>query len=126
MDVQAMGVQLKSPLQIMIELRLYLLQRVTAAVMAPLVLLHLGLMIYAVQGGLDANEILARTRGSLFWGSTYLVFVLAVAMHAAIGLRNILREWGQLNGRLLNTLSLIFGLGLLSMGLRAIFAVVIG
>ena len=39
------------------ELRLYILQRVSAAILAPLVLIHLGMMIYAIQGGLDAAEI---------------------------------------------------------------------
>ena len=62
----------------MVELRLYLAQRATAAIMAPLVLLHLGVMIYAIQGGLTANEILERTRDSLFWGGTYGLFVIAV------------------------------------------------
>ncbi|MCP4388728.1 MAG: succinate dehydrogenase, partial [Gammaproteobacteria bacterium] len=47
----------------MVELRLYLAQRISAAIMAPLVLVHLGVMIYAIQGGLSADEILARTRG---------------------------------------------------------------
>ena len=108
----------------MSELRLYLAQRISAAVMAPLVLLHLGVMIYAIQGGLSADEILARTRGSLFWGGTYGLFVLAVAVHAAIGLRNIMREWWQVTGLLLSSLSWIFGLGLLAMGLRAVAAVI--
>ena len=51
--------------------RLYLLQRLSAMVMAPLVILHLGVMIVAIQGGLDSAEILSRTRGSLWWGSVY-------------------------------------------------------
>jgi fumarate reductase subunit C len=108
----------------MTELRLYLAQRISAAIMAPLVLLHLGVMIYAIQGGLSAEEILGRTRGSLFWAGVYGIFVLAVAVHAAIGLRNILREWWALQGVLLNTLSWIFAAGSLVMGLRAVAAVV--
>ncbi len=108
----------------MIEVRLYLAQRISAAIMAPLVLLHLGLMIYAIQGGLDASEILARTRGSLFWGSSYTVFVLAVSVHAAIGLRNILREWLQIRGMVLAGLSWLCFAGLLGAGLRAIAALV--
>ena len=40
----------------MTETRFYLAQRLSAAVMAPLVLIHLGVMIYAIQGGLDAAE----------------------------------------------------------------------
>ncbi len=108
----------------MVEIRLYLAQRISAAIMAPLVLLHLGLMIYAIQGGLDAAEILGRTRGSLFWGSSYAVFVLAVSVHAAIGLRNIMREWLQLRGLVLSGLSWLCFAGLLGAGARAIAALV--
>ena len=71
----------------MLELRLYLAQRISAAIIAPLVLIHLGMMIYAIQGGLDAAEILGRTRGSFWWAANYGLFVIAVAVHAAIGLR---------------------------------------
>lgn len=108
----------------MVELRLYLVQRISAAIMAPLVLVHLGVMIYAIQGGLSAEEILARTRGSLLWGSFYGVFVLAVAAHAAIGMRNILSEWLQLRGPLLSTVCWVFGFGLLILGWRSVVAVV--
>ena len=51
----------------MLNLRLYMLQRMTALLMAPLVLGHLAVMIYAIQGGLSAAEILGRTQGSLAW-----------------------------------------------------------
>lgn len=108
----------------MLELRLYLAQRISAAIMAPLVMLHLGVMIYAIQGGLDAAEILARTRGSLFWGGTYGLFVITVAVHAAIGLRNILREWLQWRSLLAGALGWFVGAGLLVTGLRAVVALV--
>ena len=36
------------------EARLYLLQRLSAMILAPFVLVHLGLVIYAVRGGLSA------------------------------------------------------------------------
>lgn len=108
----------------MLEIRLYLAQRISAAIMAPLVLLHLGLIIYAIQGGLDASEILSRTRGSLFWGSVYGVFVIAVSVHAAIGLRKVAREWLQLRGLMLAGLGWICFGGLLFAGLRAVVAVV--
>ena len=42
------------------EARLFLLQRLSAAVMAPLVLIHLGLILYAVEHGLSAEAILGR------------------------------------------------------------------
>ena len=48
--------------------RLYILQRATAAIMAPLVLAHLVVIFYATSRGLSAAEILGRTRGSIGWG----------------------------------------------------------
>ena len=110
----------------MSETRLYLAQRVSAMIMAPLVLLHLAVMIYAIQGGLSAEEILARTRGSLFWGTIYGLFVLAVSLHAAIGLRHVLLEWTRLLPRWLNCIRLVFAIGLIGLGARAVFAVVVG
>ena len=69
----------------MTELRLYLAQRISAMVMVPLVIGHIAVMIYAIQGGLSAGEILGRTQGSVFWALFYGTFVVAVAVHAAIG-----------------------------------------
>ncbi len=103
---------------------LFLLQRATALLLAPLVLAHLALVLYATQGGLSAAEILARTRGSLLWGGFYGLFVLAVAIHGAIGLRAILAEWTGLRGRTLEGITLAVALLLLVLGLRAVRAVV--
>jgi fumarate reductase subunit C len=74
------------------ETALWALQRVSAAVLGICVLVHLLTIVLAVQGGLSAAEILQRTRGSTGWASFYLLFVLAVAIHAPIGLRTVLRE----------------------------------
>ncbi|MDH3661145.1 MAG: succinate dehydrogenase [Alphaproteobacteria bacterium] len=106
------------------EFRLYLLQRLTALVMAPLVIGHIAVMIYAVQGGLSAAEILGRTQGSLFWGAFYGLFVLAAAIHAAIGLRTIVQEWLRLEGAALHALTCLVLFGLLALGGRAVYAVV--
>ena len=103
--------------------RLYLAQRISAMILAPLVLLHLGVMIYAVQGGLSAEEILGRTRDSLWWGSVYGLFVLAVSVHAAIGLRVIAGEWFGIGKRPLDILMWLVMLGLLALGARAVYAV---
>lgn len=103
---------------------LYLAQRLSAIVMAPLVLGHLAVMIYAVQGGLDAAEILGRTQGSLFWGAFYGLFVIAVSIHAAIGLRAVAEEWLKLRGTVLNGFALLVFAGLLFLGGRAVVAVV--
>lgn len=108
----------------MLDARLYLLQRLSAMVMAPLVILHLGVMIVAIQGGLDSAEILSRTRGSLFWGSVYGIFVVAVSIHAAIGVRVVLFEWLQIRHNWLNLLSLFTFILLFLMGARAVYAVV--
>ena len=107
----------------MLTVRLYMLQRVTALLMAPLVLGHIGVMIYAVQCGLSAAEILARTQGSVFWFSFYGLFVLAVSVNAAIGLRTILNEVTGLSGRLLMFFTWGAALGLCGLGMRAILAV---
>ena len=109
----------------MLSMRLYLAQRITALIMAPLVLIHLGVMVYAVQGGLSASEILGRTQGSLFWGLIYGLFVIAASIHAAIGLRVVLFEWSQLSGARLDALIWLIFILLSSLGLRTVYAVVL-
>ena len=105
--------------------RLYVVQRVSAALMAPLVIGHLTVMIIAIQGGLDSAEILSRTRGSVLWAVFYEVFVIAVAIHAAIGLRVIAFEWLQIKTAVwLDMISWSIGLLLLASGSYAVFAVV--
>ena len=110
----------------MLDVRLYLAQRISALVMAPLVLGHLVLMMVAVQGGLDAAEILSRTRGSAGWAAYYGLFVMAVSVHAAIGLRVVVHETLKIGGAALNAFTSVVGLMLLFLGLRAVIAVVAG
>ena len=105
--------------------RLYILQRATAAIMAPLVLAHLAIIFYATSRGLSAAEILGRTRGSIAWGSFYALFVLAAATHGAIGVRAVASEWTRLRGYGLDGLMWGFGLILTALGLRAVAAVVL-
>ena len=105
--------------------RLYILQRATAAVMGPLVLGHLVVIYYATSRGLSAAEILGRTRGSIGWGAFYALFVLAAATHGSIGLRVIAAEWAGLRGRRLDILMWGFGALLAVLGLRAVAAVVL-
>ena len=105
--------------------RLFLLQRLSALVLAPLVLIHLGLILYAVGDGLSAGEILGRTRGSFGWGLFYGLFVLAAALHGPIGLRTVVGEMTPWRGRSLDVAMVLFGLGLLLLGLRAVAAVVL-
>jgi len=107
----------------MLELRLYMLQRITAVIMAPMVLGHLAIMIYAIQGGLTTAEILGRTQGSLLWFLFYGTFVIAVAIHGAIGLRTVAHEWCGLKGNLLNVCMCGVGIVLFLLGARAVWAV---
>jgi fumarate reductase subunit C len=107
-------------------MQLYFLQRASAAVLAALVLVHLALIALAVQGGLSAEEILSRTRGSMGWAAFYGLFVLTVSVHGAIGLRGILAEWGRLGRGAASGAAWVAGLLLLGLGLRAVWAVTAG
>lgn len=102
----------------------YAIQRLSAAVLAPLVIVHIVVMIIAVQGGLTGEEILERTRGSFAWGAFYTVFVIAVALHISVGLQNILLEWTRLPRGATIGITHTFTLVTLILGLRAVYAVV--
>ncbi|WP_439522467.1 succinate dehydrogenase [Marivita sp.] len=105
------------------EFHLYMAQRLSALVMAPFVIVHIGVMIYAIQGGLSASEILGRTQGSVFWFAFYGMFVVAVSIHASIGLRTILGEWAGLRGGARDSVAVLIGLGLFALGAQAVWAV---
>ena len=105
---------------------LWLAQRGSAVVLALCVVVHLGTMIVAVRGGLTAVEILGRTRGSVAWAAFYIVFVLGVAIHAPIGLRAMLAEMRGRHGRGADAAMLAFAAMLLTLGLRAVWAVTAG
>lgn len=102
---------------------LWTAQRVSAAVLALCVLVHLITMIYAVRHGLSAGEILERTHGSYAWFGFYAAFVAAVAVHAPIGLRTILGEWFSLRGAVVDLALLVSGVALALWGWRAALAV---
>ncbi len=105
--------------------RLYILQRATALIMAPLVLAHLVIIFYATSRGLSAAEVLGRTRGSVGWGLFYALFVLAAATHGAIGVRVVASEWTSLEAWRLSLLMWGLGIALAALGLRAVAAVVL-
>lgn len=105
--------------------RLYLWQRGTAVLMAPMVLVHIAVIFYAMRAQLTASEILARTRDSLGWGAFYSLFVILAAIHASIGCRSVLREWVGLRGRGCDAAAVAIGLALFGLGLRAVAAVVL-
>ncbi len=108
----------------MLNVRWYVVQRLSALIMVPLVLVHLTTMVVVIQGGLDSAEILSRTQGSVFWGLFYGLFVVAVAVHAAIGLRVIVHEWLQVAGVALEMFTFVAGTVLLGLGGSAVLAVI--
>ncbi len=105
------------------EVLLWGAQRFSAMVLALCVVVHLVTMIYAVRSGLSAAEILGRTQGSVAWFAFYTLFVIAVAVHAPIGLRTVISEMFNWRGRGLDVLTGVIGLSLAMWGMRAVIAV---
>jgi len=105
-----------------VESGLWLVQRLSAFVLAVAVCVHLGTIVFAVRGGLSAAEIVARVGGSLGWAAFYGIFVIAAALHASIGLRAILREMTPLSPGAANGIMVAFGMVIFGFGLRAVWA----
>jgi len=102
---------------------LFVAQRITAFVLAFAVTIHLATILYAAQRGLTAGHILQRTHGNVAFFALYVIFVIAASIHAPIGLRAILREWLGWWGRRVDVSLVAFAAVLLTLGLRAAFAV---
>lgn len=102
---------------------LWTAQRASAAVLALCVVVHLAIIIYAVRGGLTAAEILGRTRGSAVFAGFYTLFVVAVAVHAPIGLRAVIGETFGWRGKGWDAALLVAAVVLIWWGLRAVRAV---
>jgi fumarate reductase subunit C len=106
-----------------LEAKLWAWQRISATVLAVCVVVHLGVIIYAVRSGLGAAHILQRTHGNWLFGMLYSVFVVACAVHAPIGVANVADEvigWPRRNSL---WLAKVFGLVILVLGLRAVYGV---
>ena len=106
-----------------LEARLWLAQRATAVILAACVAVHLVTIILAVRSGLTAEQVLARTRGSIGLALFYGTFVVAAAIHGAIGLRTIAREWLRWE-RGVGLAATVAAIALAAFGLRAVAAVV--
>ena len=104
--------------------QLWYWQRISAMVLALCVVVHLGGMIYAVRGGLTAADILGRTKGNWAFGAFYAVFVVACAIHAPIGVANIVAETTGERGSWPVAIASALALAILALGLRAVYAVV--
>jgi len=105
------------------EVVLWAAQRFTAALLAGFVAVHFGTIVYAVRAGLTAAAILARTHSSAAWPAFYGLFVIAAAIHGAIGLRTIAAEWLGWRGRGADLAACAIGIALVLLGLRAVAAV---
>jgi fumarate reductase subunit C len=103
--------------------RLWLVQRLTAAVLAVCVAVHLVTIIYAVRGGLSAADVLSRTRGNVAWAAFYALFVFAAAAHGSIGLRAVAIEWLRLRARTADALMWTMALVFMVLGFYAVYAV---
>jgi len=103
-----------------IETKLWVWQRASAAVLGLCVIMHLILIIIAVQGGLSAGEIISRVSGNVAWLMFYSVFVIAVAVHAPIGVRTILNEMTGLKTSQTYLVMAVLCLVILSMGFRTV------
>lgn len=101
---------------------LWLAQRASGALLAVLVVVHLATVIYAVQDGLSAGEILGRLRGNPAWLAFYALFVVLAAAHAPIGVRAVLAELTSLPAPAVDALALLLGVSLLGIGLHAAWA----
>ncbi len=98
-------------------------QRYTAMVLVFCVVVHLITIVYATRYGLTAAQILDRTQGNLGWAAFYALFVAAVAVHAAIGMRAILSELLDWRGAALDALLVCGAVGLALWGWRAVWGV---
>lgn len=104
--------------------KLWYLQRISAMAMAIFVLIHLGIIIYAVHNGLSAAAVLGRTQGNWPLGAFYAVFVLACAVHVPVGLQAIAAEWLNWRGRSVGVAASLYGILIAVMGLRAIYGLI--
>jgi len=99
-------------------------QRISAMVLALCVVVHLAGIVYAVRGGLTAAEIVGRTRGNWGFGAFYALFVIACAIHAPIGVANIVAETTGGRGSASVIVASVLAIAILGMGLRAVYGLV--
>ena len=105
------------------EAQLYSLQRLSAVIMAPLVVVHLITIMYAVRGGLSAEEILARTSGASAGIVVCGVVGGAVWGEDPGGERKMLIEWAGVKRRLAGWIAVMLGGIVFITGMRAVIAV---
>jgi fumarate reductase subunit C len=102
---------------------LWAAQRISAMVLGVCVFIHLVTIIVAMRGDLSATAILERTQGNWLWFLFYLVFLMAVVVHAPVGMRAVLDEWLGWRGARVDILLVILAAALGIWGLRAVWGV---
>ena len=105
--------------------KLYVWQRATAAIMVPLVIVHIAVIFYVSRRSLTAADILSRTHGSVLWAAYYGLFVATASVHGGIGVRNVLVEWSPFRESSIETFAILFGQLLLWTGLWAVYVLVL-
>lgn len=102
---------------------LFVAQRLTGALLAALLLVHLGTIIFAVQGELTVAEIVGRVQGNTFWIIFYGVFIAAAIVHSMIGLRNVLTEMSNIHRRIIDLTVLLYVVLSIFLGFEALQAI---
>src|SRR5205823_5348350 len=102
----------------------FVVQRASAAILAGCVVVHLATIVYAVRHALTSEAIVARMHASAFWPAFYTLFVVAVAVHAPLGLRTIADEWLGVRGRATDIVLAAIALVLLGGGLYAVCSLI--
>lgn len=108
-----------------LEIKLWLAHRLSAMALGLFVLIHLITMIVVIQGGLSAAEIMDRTSSNVLVMVFYGLFVIAAAVHGAIGLRTVSQEVLKWRGASLDMVILAFFVLLSGLGMVAIKGLVL-
>ena len=104
-------------------LLLFVAQRLTGVLLAALLLVHLGTIIFAVQGQLTVAEIVGRVRGNTFWIFFYGAFIITAIIHSMIGLRNVLTEMSNIHRRIIDLTVLLYVVLSIFLGFEALQAI---
>ena len=101
----------------------FVAQRVSGAILALFLLVHLITIIYAVQGELSVATITERVRGNTLWIVFYAAFILTAVVHSTIGIRKILSELLTVRKQVIELYVGLYTLGSLYLGYLALRAI---
>lgn len=108
-----------------LEIKLWLAHRLTGMALGLFVVIHIITMIVVIQNGLSADQIMERTSSNFLVGVFYALFVVAAAIHGAIGLRTVAQEVLNWRGTSLDVVMFLFFTLLCVMGMTAIIGLVL-